>query len=60
MNITTENTFEIALVQSLVEHGGYTQMRLTVRKAAKAIGKFVSLHPHNLAQKTEIAKERNL
>ena len=25
MNITTENTFETALVQSLVEHGGYTQ-----------------------------------
>lgn len=24
MNITTENTFESALVQSLVEHGGYT------------------------------------
>lgn len=25
MNITTENTFETALVQSLVEYGGYTQ-----------------------------------
>ena len=27
------------------------------KKAAKAIGKFVSLHPHNLAQKTEIIVE---
>ena len=27
------------------------------KKAAKAIGKFVSLHPHNLAQKTEIIIE---
>ena len=25
MNITTENTFETALVQSLTENGGYTQ-----------------------------------
>ncbi len=25
MNITTENTFETALVESLVEHGGYTK-----------------------------------
>jgi len=24
-NITTENTFETALVQSLIEHGGYTK-----------------------------------
>ena len=27
------------------------------KKAAKAIGKYVSLHPHNLAQKTEIMVE---
>ncbi|RNI34020.1 type I restriction endonuclease subunit R [Hanamia caeni] len=27
------------------------------KKAAKAIGKFISLHPHNLAQKTEIIIE---
>jgi type I restriction enzyme R subunit len=27
------------------------------KKAAKAIGKYVSLHPHNLAQKTEIIVE---
>src|SRR5690554_7395905 len=25
MSITTENTFETALVQSLTEHGGYTE-----------------------------------
>lgn len=30
---------------------------LNKKKAAKAIGKFVSLHPHNLAQKTEIIIE---
>lgn len=30
---------------------------LNRKKAAKAIGKFVSLHPHNLAQKTEIIIE---
>jgi len=30
---------------------------LNKKKAAKAIGKFVSLHPHNLAQKTEIIME---
>lgn len=30
---------------------------LNKKKAAKAIGKFVSLHPHNLAQKTEIILE---
>ena len=30
---------------------------LNKRKAAKAIGRFVSLHPHNLAQKTEIIIE---
>ncbi len=30
---------------------------LKKKKAAKAIGKFVSLHPHNLAQKTEIIIE---
>jgi len=30
---------------------------LNKKKAAKAIGKFVSLHPHNLAQKTEIVIE---
>lgn len=31
--------------------------RLNKSKAAKAIGKYVSLHPHNLAQKTEIILE---
>ncbi|KOH44601.1 type I restriction endonuclease subunit R [Sunxiuqinia dokdonensis] len=30
---------------------------LNKKKAAKAIGKYVSLHPHNLAQKTEIILE---
>lgn len=30
---------------------------LNKKKAAKAIGKYVSLHPHNLAQKTEIIIE---
>lgn len=30
---------------------------LNKKKAAKAIGKFISLHPHNLAQKTEIIIE---
>lgn len=30
---------------------------LSKKKAAKAIGKFVSLHPHNVAQKTEIIIE---
>ena len=30
---------------------------LNKKKTAKAIGKFVSLHPHNLAQKTEIIIE---
>jgi type I restriction enzyme R subunit len=30
---------------------------LSKKKAAKAIGKFVSLHPHNLAQKTEVIIE---
>lgn len=31
--------------------------QLNKKKAAKAIGKFVSLHPHNLAQKTEVIIE---
>ena len=31
--------------------------KLNKKKAAKAIGKYVSLHPHNLAQKTEIIIE---
>lgn len=31
--------------------------KLNKKKAAKAIGRFVSLHPHNLAQKTEIIIE---
>jgi type I restriction enzyme, R subunit len=31
--------------------------KLNKSKAAKAIGRFVSLHPHNLAQKTEIIIE---
>lgn len=31
--------------------------QLNKKKAAKAIGKYVSLHPHNLAQKTEIIIE---
>lgn len=31
--------------------------QLNRRKAAQAIGKYVSLHPHNLAQKTEIIIE---
>ncbi|WP_373551540.1 type I restriction endonuclease subunit R [Haliscomenobacter sp.] len=31
--------------------------KLNKRKAAKAIGRFVSLHPHNLAQKTEVILE---
>ena len=31
--------------------------QLNKKKAAKAIGKFVSLHPHNLTQKTEIIIE---
>jgi type I restriction enzyme, R subunit len=31
--------------------------KLNKKKAAKAIGKYVSLHPHNLAQKTEIILE---
>lgn len=30
---------------------------LNKKKAAKAIGKFVSVHPHNLAQKTEVIIE---
>ncbi|MCF8258030.1 MAG: DEAD/DEAH box helicase family protein [Flavobacteriales bacterium] len=31
--------------------------KLKKKKAAKAIGKFVSIHPHNLAQKTEVIIE---
>ncbi|WP_291104653.1 MULTISPECIES: type I restriction endonuclease subunit R [unclassified Dysgonomonas] len=31
--------------------------QLNKKKAAKAIGKYISLHPHNLAQKTEIIIE---
>ena len=31
--------------------------RLNTGKAAKAIGKYITLHPHNLAQKTEIIIE---
>ena len=31
--------------------------KLNKKKAAKAIGRFVSLHPHNIAQKTEIIIE---
>lgn len=31
--------------------------KLNKKKASKAIGRFVSLHPHNLAQKTEIIIE---
>src|SRR5690606_25428833 len=31
--------------------------KLNKKKAAKAIGKFISLHPHNLSQKTQIIIE---
>ena len=31
---------------------------LDKKQAAKALGKFISLHPHNIAQKTEVIIER--
>ncbi|RNI22654.1 type I restriction endonuclease subunit R [Rufibacter latericius] len=50
-NYTTYKTF-FQLTKAIEEDPA-----LNKKKANKAIGKFVSLHPHNLAQKTEIMVE---
>src|SRR5690606_29841876 len=50
-NYTTYNLF-YKLTKSIEE-----DPKLNKKKAAKAIGRFVSLHPHNLSQKTEIIIE---
>lgn len=50
-NYTTYNLF-YRLTKSIED-----DPKLNKKKAAKAIGKFISLHPHNLSQKTQIIIE---
>jgi len=50
-NYTTYNTY-FRIAKAIEE-----DPELNKKKAAKAIGRFVSLHPHNLAQKTEVMVE---
>ncbi len=65
MRQAIEEGFILDVLQSYTTYELYFKLtkaieddpNLNKKKAAKAIGKFVSLHPHNLAQKTEIIIE---
>ena len=65
MRQAIEEGFILDVLQNYVTYELYYKLtkaieddpNLNKKKAAKAIGKFVSLHPHNLAQKTEIIIE---
>lgn len=65
MRQAIEEGFILDVLQSYTTYALYFKLskaieedpQLNKKKAAKAIGKYVSLHPHNLAQKTEIIME---
>jgi len=65
MRQAIEEGFILDVLQNYITYDLYFKLtkaieddpELNKKKAAKAIGKFVSLHPHNLAQKTEIIIE---
>lgn len=65
MRQAIEEGFILDVLQNYITYELYFKLtkaieedpNLNKKKAAKAIGKFVSLHPHNLAQKTEIIIE---
>lgn len=65
MRQAIEEGFILDVLQNYVTYELYFKLTkainedpaLNKKKAAKAIGKFVSLHPHNLAQKSEIIIE---
>lgn len=65
MRQAIEEGFILDVLQNYITYELYFKLtkaieedpNLNKKKAAKAIGKYVSLHPHNLAQKTEIIIE---
>jgi len=65
MRQAIEEGFILDVLQNYISYEVYFKLtkaieddpNLNKKKAAKAIGRFVSLHPHNLAQKTEIIIE---
>ena len=65
MRQAIEEGFILDVLQNYITYELYFKLtkaikddpQLNKKKAAKAIGKYVSLHPHNLAQKTEIIVE---
>ncbi|VAW31307.1 Type I restriction-modification system, restriction subunit R [hydrothermal vent metagenome] len=65
MRQAIEEGFILDVLQNYVTYTLYFKLskaieddpKLNKKKAAQAIGRFVSLHPHNLAQKTEIIIE---
>ena len=65
MRQAIEEGFILDVLQNYVTYELYYKLtkaieddpNLNRKKASKAIGKYVSLHPHNLAQKTEIVVE---
>ncbi|MDD3701436.1 MAG: type I restriction endonuclease [Bacteroidales bacterium] len=65
MRQAIEEGFILDVLQNYITYELYFKLtkaieedpHLNKKKAAKAIGKYVSLHPHNLAQKTEIILE---
>lgn len=65
MRQAIEEGFILDVLQNYITYELYFKLtkaieedpNLNKKKTAKAIGKFVSLHPHNLAQKTEIIIE---
>jgi len=65
MRQAIEEGFILDVLQNYITYELYFKLtkaieedpKLNKKKAAKAIGKYVSLHPHNLAQKTEVIIE---
>ncbi|MCO5250729.1 MAG: DEAD/DEAH box helicase family protein [Candidatus Kapabacteria bacterium] len=65
MRQAIEEGFILDVLQNYITYGLYFNLtkaieddpKLNKSKAAKAIGRFVSLHPHNLAQKTAVIIE---
>ncbi|MDX1943195.1 MAG: type I restriction endonuclease [Saprospiraceae bacterium] len=65
MRQAIEEGFILDVLQNYITYELYFKLtkaieddpQLNRKKAAKAIGKYVSLHPHNIAQKTEIIIE---
>ena len=65
MRQAIEEGFILDVLQNYITYQLYFKLskaieedpKINKKKAARAIGRFVSLHPHNLAQKTEIIVE---